>query len=88
MFISSGEGLLHRNRWPVQFGLFRFLIIPSKYHRRLKKGGAAAAELLQSCPTLCDPVDSSPPGSSPRDSPGKRTRVGGRFLLQAVFPTH
>ena len=24
---------------------------------------AAAAELLQSCPTLCDPTDSSPPGS-------------------------
>ena len=22
------------------------------------------AKLLQSCPTLCDPVDSSPPGSS------------------------
>ena len=25
---------------------------------------AAAAKLLQSCPTLCDPVDGSPPGSS------------------------
>ena len=25
--------------------------------------GAAAAKLLQSCPTLCDPIDSSPPGS-------------------------
>ena len=24
---------------------------------------AAAATLLQSCPTLCDPVDGSPPGS-------------------------
>ena len=24
---------------------------------------AAAAKLLQSCPTLCDPVDGSPPGS-------------------------
>ena len=24
---------------------------------------AAAAELLQSCPTLCDPIDDSPPGS-------------------------
>ena len=23
---------------------------------------AAAAKLLQSCPTLCDPIDSSPPG--------------------------
>ena len=26
-------------------------------------GAAAAAKLLQSCPTLCDPIDSSPPGS-------------------------
>ena len=25
---------------------------------------AAAAKSLQSCPTLCDPVDGSPPGSS------------------------
>ena len=24
---------------------------------------AAAAEPLQSCPTLCDPIDGSPPGS-------------------------
>jgi len=28
---------------------------------------AAAAKSLQSCPTLCDPIDSSPPGSP---SPG------------------
>ena len=25
---------------------------------------AAAAKSLQSCPTLCDPMDGSPPGSS------------------------
>ena len=25
---------------------------------------AAAGNSLQSCPTLCDPIDSSPPGSS------------------------
>ena len=25
---------------------------------------AASAESLQSCPTLCDPIDGSPPGSS------------------------
>ena len=27
------------------------------------KKGAAAAKSLQSCPTLCDSIDSSPPGS-------------------------
>ena len=30
---------------------------------RVKMKTAAAAKSLQSCPTLCDPVDSSPPGS-------------------------
>ena len=30
-----------------------------QYHHLL----TAAAKLLQSCPTLCDPIDSSPPGS-------------------------
>ena len=46
---------------------------------------AAAAESRQSCPTLCDPIDGSPPGS-PRlwDSPGKNTGVGYHFLLQCV----
>jgi len=28
-----------------------------------KMNTAAAAKSLQSCPTLCDPTDSSPPGS-------------------------
>ena len=27
--------------------------------------GTAAAKSLQSCPTLCDPIDGSPPGSPP-----------------------
>ena len=27
------------------------------------QGAAAAAKSLQSCPTLCDPIDGSPPGS-------------------------
>ena len=29
----------------------------------LMKVNAAAAKSLQSCPTLCDPIDGSPPGS-------------------------
>ena len=33
--------------------------------------------VTQLCPTLCNPVDCSPPGSSvPGDSPGKNTGVG------------
>ena len=34
---------------------------------------AAAAESLQSCPTLCDPVDGSPPGSPVPGIPQART---------------
>ena len=47
---------------------------------------AAAAKSLQSCLILCDPIDSSPPGSPPRpwDSPGRNTGVGCHFLLQCM----
>ena len=41
-----------------------------------------------SCPALCDPMDSSPAGSSVLgDSPGKNTGVGCRALLQGIFWT-
>ena len=45
----------------------------------------AAAKLLQSCPTLCDPIDGSPSRlRCPWDSPGKNTGVGCHFLLQCM----
>ena len=44
--------------------------------------------VAQLCPTLCDPMDCSPPGSSvPGDSPGKNTGVGCHVLLEGIFPT-
>ena len=33
------------------------------YKFATKRAAAAAAKSLQSCPTLCDPIDGSPPGS-------------------------
>ena len=42
------------------------------------------AKLLQPCPTLCDPMDCSPPGLCPWDSPGKNTGVGSSALLQGI----
>ena len=46
---------------------------------------AAAAKSLQLCPTLCDPIESSSPGSpAPWDSPGKNSGVGCHFLLQGM----
>ena len=35
----------------------------SPFAVHLKLAAAAAAKSLQSCPTLCDPIDSSPAGS-------------------------
>ena len=44
--------------------------------------------VTQLCPTLCDPMDCSPPGSSVHgDSPGKKTGVGYHALLQGIVPT-
>ena len=45
---------------------------------------AAAAKSRQLCPTLCDPIDRSPPGSGPWDAPGRNTGVGCHFLLQCI----
>ena len=44
------------------------------------------AKSCQSCPTLCDPVDCSLPGSSIHgDSPGKNTGMSCYALLQGIF---
>ena len=44
--------------------------------------------VVQLCPTLCDSMDCSLPGSSVHaDSPGKNTGVGCHALLQGIFPT-
>ena len=46
---------------------------------------AAAAKSLQSCPTLCNPIDWTMQPTRlrrPWNSPGKNTGVGCHFLLQ------
>ena len=46
------------------------------------------AKSIQSCLTLCDAMDCSPPGSSVHvDSPGKNIGVGCHALLPGIFPT-
>ena len=49
--------------------------------------GKNESEVSQSCPTLCDPMDCSLPGSSVHGIPGKNTGVGCHALLQGIFPT-
>ena len=44
--------------------------------------------VTQLCPTLCNPIDCSPPGSSVHgDFPGKNTGVGCHAIFQGIFPT-
>ena len=44
--------------WPQDWKMSVFIPIPNKVQTTV-----AAAKSLQSCPTLCDPIDGSPPGS-------------------------
>ena len=45
------------------------------------------AVLSQSCPTLCNPMDCTPPDSCVHgDSPGKNTGVGCHAFLQGTLP--
>ena len=58
--------------------------LPQALQNQLK----VKSKVAQSCPTLCDPVDCSPPGSSVHGIfPDKSTRVGCHSLLQGIFPT-
>ena len=48
----------------------------------------AAAKSFQSCPTLCDPIDSSPPGSPVPGTLQERTLewvINGGLTLNNVF---
>ena len=48
----------------------------------------AVCLVTQSYPTLCNPMDCGPLGSSVHgDSPNKNTEVGCHVLLQGIFPT-
>ena len=52
------------------------------------QGRAVLCLVAQSCLTLCDPMNRSPPGSSVHgDSPGKNTGVGCHAFLQGILPT-
>ena len=49
-----------------------------------KSAAAAAAKLLQSCPTLCNPIDSSPPGSTVLGSSRQEHWSGLPFPSQCI----
>ena len=53
-----------------------------------KQAAAAAAKSLQSCPTLCDPIDSSPPGSPIPRILKARTLALGQSKCEAIIASH
>ena len=59
--------------------------LPSPHSGQVK----SCCLVTKSCPTLCNPMDYSPPGSfCPWDFLGKNTAVGCFFFfLQGIFPT-
>ena len=76
--------------WVFQVGTLEWLPCPSPSKLQLTDLRADHHNhclVTTSCPTLCDPVDCGPPGSSVHGFPGRNTGVGCHFLLQGTFPT-
>ena len=57
---TTHSSVLRKIPWMEEPGRLQFMGSQRVEH---DLATAAAAKLLQSCPTLCDPIDSSPPGS-------------------------
>ena len=74
---------------PSIFPSIRVFSNESAHHIRWPKTIRRPCSLVaQSCSTLCNPVDCSPPGSSVLgDSPGKNSGVSCHALLQGAFRT-
>ena len=62
----KGFGIVNKVETHVFLELSCFFNDPADVGNLISGSSAfsAAAKLLQSCPTLCDPIDSSPPGSA------------------------
>ena len=50
--------------WIIVVAFLIVSLLPLSIHLKTILNTAAAAKSLQSCPTLCDPIDGSPPGST------------------------
>ena len=66
----------------------RYLQGTSISKEKRKGDSFTMCSVAQSCLTLCDPMDYSPPDSTVHgDSPGKNTGMGCHAFLQGIFPT-
>ena len=68
---GTKTSIFSRKKFKIKFQFYETFLnqevfyVANIYHSRKKivMGAAAAAKSLQPCPTLSDPIDSSPPGS-------------------------
>ena len=81
--------------WPIERAQFFCRQCPTTCHTANTSTGewiglqsfASSSICAQSCSTLCNPMDCSPPVGCPYDFPCKNTEVSCHFLLQGIFPT-
>ena len=64
-----------------------FLVKRTPIAERAGSNYCCCSLVTKSCPTLCDPMDCSPPAPLSMEFSGKNTEVGCLFLLQGIFPT-
>ena len=58
------QAIYRFNAIPIKLSVPFFTVFFTVYIKKIFFiSAAAAAKSLQSCPTLCDPIDGSPPGS-------------------------
>ena len=67
--------------------LYRYIIWLMIMHISILHAAAAAAKSFQSCPTLCDPIDSSPPGSSVHGIFQARVLEWGAIAFSSILHT-
>jgi len=60
---AKGFSIVNKAEVDVFFEFSCFFCDPTDVRNLNSGSSAAAAKSLQSCPTLCDPIDGSPPGS-------------------------
>ena len=90
---TSGPGISHKGLWSKLNTMQKLILRMDRVENLIFQSDVDSYRfccccVVQLCPTLCDPMNCSPPGSSVHgDSPGKNTTAGCHAFLQGIFPT-
>ena len=84
-YSQGGYETLRERQFIVSISFSKGPLVPAKDYKPIFE--CVRAKSLQSCVTLCDPMDHSPPSSSVHGILQARiTGVGCHALLQGIFP--